>query len=144
VHCIAKKVTISCLNHQKNTILQPMKSDKTVLIIDDETDLCLLLKDYFTRKKFTVTIAHTLLDGINSLHRQQPDILLLDYNLADGIGWNQAPVVADLYPQTYIILISAFNTIPPPLPEGTKFSIMEKPISFADLNNQFAGYLALS
>ena len=115
-----------------------MSDSKKVLIVDDETDLCLLLKDYFLRKNYQVYIAHLLADGTDLLKTINPDILFLDNNLPDGLGWNIAPEIATDYPLTYIVLISAFHPAPPTMPHSALYRIIEKPISLTDLNNQFA------
>lgn len=115
-----------------------MESNKTILIIDDEIDLCHLLKEYFVRRNFDVGIAYTLGDGMLQLTAHQPNILLLDYNLSDGIGWREAPIIAKMYPDTFIVLISAFSAAPPLMPEGAKYSILEKPLSLKALNAYFA------
>jgi len=112
---------------------------RKVLIIDDEPDLCLLLKDYFLRKKYEVVITHTLEEGKILLSTLKPDIVFLDNNLPDGIGWNIAPIIASEYPATYILMISAFHPAVPQMPEHAQFRTIEKPISLADLNKQFAG-----
>lgn len=115
-----------------------MPESKKVLIIDDETDLCLLLKDYFLRKNYEVNIAHTLKEGKGLLSSIHPDILFLDNNLPDGTGWSVAPKIALEYPATYIVLISAFHPQLPEMPVKSQFRAIEKPISFADLNKQFS------
>jgi DNA-binding NtrC family response regulator len=111
---------------------------KKVLIIDDEIDLCHLLKSYFLRKNYEVYLSHTLEQGLAFLKALQPDIVFLDNNLPDGIGWNIAPKIAAEFPQTHINLISAFHPVLPPMPVSAKFSIIEKPISLTDLDKQFA------
>jgi DNA-binding response OmpR family regulator len=68
-----------------------MSQRKKVLIIDDEVDLCLLMKAYFLRKNYEVYIAHTLSDGLNRLGQIIPDYLFIDYNLPDGLGWDKLP-----------------------------------------------------
>ncbi|MCW3120825.1 MAG: response regulator [Flavipsychrobacter sp.] len=115
-----------------------MPESKKVLIIDDETDLCLLLKDYFIRKNYKVDISHTIKEGLELLRTIGPDILFLDNNLPDGIGWTLAPEIAENYPSTYIVLISAFHPLLPEMPEKAQYRTIEKPISFADLNKQFS------
>ena len=55
-----------------------MTTRKKVLIIDDEVDLCLLMKTYFLRKNYEVYIAHTLNDGITRLGQIVPDYLFID------------------------------------------------------------------
>lgn len=111
---------------------------RKVLIIDDEIDLCHLLKSYFLRKGYEVYLSHTLEQGLAFLKTLKPDILFLDNNLPDGVGWNAAPEIASQLPATHINLISAFHPIKPSMPEGARFSVIEKPISLTDLDKQFA------
>ncbi len=115
---------------------------KKVLIIDDEIDLCHLLKSYFLRKNYEVYLSHTLEQGLSFLKTLQPDIVFLDNNLPDGIGWNVAPVIAKDYPDTRINLISAFHPTLPEMPASAHFTVIEKPISLTDLDRQFAGSAA--
>ena len=115
-----------------------MTSRKKVLIIDDETDLCLLLKDYFNRKNYEVTISHTLNDGKNQLESLKPEILFLDNNLPDDEGWQYAPELATEYPDTYMVLVSAYHPDEPKMPDASRYRIIEKPISFSDLDKQFS------
>jgi DNA-binding response OmpR family regulator len=117
-----------------------MHDNKKILIIDDETDLCLLLKDYFVRKNYDVSISHSLSEGKKLLYTNHPDILFLDNNLPDGIGWNSAPEIAASFPQTYIVLISAFHPAIPEMPANAHFRAIEKPISMAELNKQFPSF----
>ncbi|RYE16206.1 MAG: response regulator [Sphingobacteriales bacterium] len=105
-----------------------------VLIIDDETDLCLLLKSYLTRKNYEVFLSHTLEDGISALEQLHPNILFLDNNLPDGTGWSIAPQIAAQYPNTCINMISAFHPQIPEMPESAKFNVIEKPIRLSDLD----------
>lgn len=107
---------------------------KKILIVDDEEDLCLLLKIYFTRKKYQVNIANTLTDGLEKLDNWQPDILFLDNNLPDGLGWEKAPDLLERYPQLDIHLISAFHPPVPLYPDQERLHIMEKPFTQEQLN----------
>lgn len=104
-----------------------------VLIVDDEIDLCLLLKSYFQRKGYETAIAYTLTSGIDQLRTFSPDILFLDNNLADGLGWSMAPAIMHSSPQLKVFLISAFH---PSLPPSIDVTVIEKPISFADLDEK--------
>ena len=115
-----------------------MPFEKKILIIDDETDLCLLLKDYFTRKHYEVFVCHTLSEGKIAFEDLTPDILFLDNNLPDGIGWSIAPEIAQAHPSTYIILFSAFHPELPVMPTDALFRVLEKPISLNELDKQFA------
>jgi DNA-binding response OmpR family regulator len=105
-----------------------------VLIVDDEIDLCLLLKSYFTRKGYETAIAYTLAKALDELQSFAPDVIFLDNNLADGLGWSMVPAILHSHPSIHIYLISAYNPPLPPLPEGASVTIIEKPISFAELD----------
>jgi DNA-binding NtrC family response regulator len=112
-------------------------NQKKVLIIDDEIDLCLLLKSYFLRRNYEVHLSHSLADGLKHIREQNPEVIFLDNNLPDGTGWTIAPEIAQDYPHTYINLISAYHPPVPKMPAGSRFSIYEKPITLADLTQRF-------
>lgn len=109
-----------------------MQLPKKVLIIDDEPDLCVLLKSYFTRKKYKVFYAHNLSEGEKLLNEIQPDVLLLDNNLPDGMGWNKIVEFEQSVIPSTIILMSGNPTL---LPQFTDhYNILTKPITFSDLD----------
>ena len=114
-----------------------MSDRRKVLIIDDEIDLCLLLKSYFLRKGYEVYLSHTLGEGISFLKTLRPDILFLDNNLPDGVGWSAAPELARENPGMFINLISAYHPDKPAMPEDSHYKVIEKPISLSDLDAQF-------
>jgi len=70
-----------------------------VLIIDDETDFCLLMKNYFIRKNYEVHIFHTLEEGMKNMEKIKPDIIFLDNNLPDGLGWEKNRIYLPAFPQ---------------------------------------------
>jgi DNA-binding response OmpR family regulator len=117
-----------------------MSDSRKILIIDDETDLCLLLKEYFVRKNYEVIVSHTLQEGKLLLTENKPDILFLDNNLPDGIGWTEAPLFATNFPDTYIVMVSAFHPAMPTMPANARYRVIEKPISMSALDKQFSSF----
>lgn len=115
-----------------------MEQQKKVLIVDDEIDLCLLLKSYFLRKNYEVYLSHTLEQGVDFINKIKPDILFLDNNLPDGVGWDVAPGLCSQFPDMYINLISGFHPSPPSMPDNARYTVIEKPLSFSDLDRQLA------
>lgn len=111
---------------------------RKVLIIDDEVDLCHLLRGYFIRKNYEVHLSHTLDQGLTILHTLKPDIVFLDNNLPDGTGWDVAAKIATEFPDVHVNMVSAFNPAVPEMPATAKFTIIEKPISLTDLERQFS------
>lgn len=103
-----------------------------VLIVDDEVDFCMLLKNYLIKKNFEVFIAHTLGEGLQMLNEKNPDILFLDNNLPDGAGWDKASLLAMQHPKLRINLISAFH---PVLPDKLdNINIIDKPVSLKQID----------
>ena len=107
---------------------------KRVLIIDDETDFCLLMKNYFVRRNFEVHIFHTLAEGMKNLETINPDIIFLDNNLPDGLGWEKTDYIRKHFPNTHINLISAFQYDHNFSNGLSSVRIWEKPISLSELN----------
>lgn len=109
-----------------------MTYKKKILIVDDETDLCLLLKSYFIKKNYDVVSASTLQEGITQMKAFIPDILFLDNNLPDGIGWTKVESFLQVNPALRLFLMSGYPPTFPNIP-GFSYEVLTKPISFADL-----------
>lgn len=108
---------------------------RTVLIVDDEIDLCLLIKSYLGKKDCQVYIAHSLKEGIQKLETIKTDVLFLDNNLPDGTGWKEAQNIHNRYPWMHINLMSAVtNAQTAPVKPGDIFQILEKPMKLSDMD----------
>ena len=103
-------------------------SSKKVLIIDDEIDLCTLLKNFLTKQHHEVVVSHKLSDGLREALDFYPDIIFLDNNLPDSQGWTKAGYLLEVLPKADIFLISAYRSVPS-LPEDPRLTIIEKPLS---------------
>ena len=114
-----------------------MQEHRKVLIIDDEIDLSLLLQSYLTRKGYDVHITHTIEEGLVKLRELNPAILFLDNNLPDGTGWEIAPKIAAEHENLFICMISAYHPLQPVMPGNSKFLVIEKPVSIAEIDRQF-------
>ena len=118
---------------------------KKVLIIDDEVDFCLLMQFYLSKKNCEVSISHTLKDGLGSIRNKTPDIVILDNNLPDGLGWPAAKNILDVAPQVHLFLISANKPTMKDKEDNDKedndddvnnnFQVVEKPISISQIDN---------
>lgn len=82
-----------------------------ILIIDDEEKLRGLLSRIISLEGYTVLQAATIKIGLKILHKEAIDILLCDVKLPDGNGVDFVKIVKHDFPQTEIILLTAFGNI---------------------------------
>lgn len=59
---------------------------RKILIIDDEIDLCRLLKDFFSERGYQVIYALTGRGGLDAFESEKPHIVMLDLRLKDIEG----------------------------------------------------------
>ncbi len=55
--------------------------DKKVMVIENEVDLCLLMKVYLMRKNCRVFIFHTLFEALGGIGEIAPEIVYVDPDL---------------------------------------------------------------
>lgn len=60
---------------------------ESVLIVDDDADLCEMLRSYLSAHGWTVFAAHAGADGIAMAREQHPDLIILDVMLPDLDGF---------------------------------------------------------
>ncbi len=75
---------------------------KRVLIIDDEKDLCELIKVFLSSKGYDVDCANCLADAHIKWDANPPALVLLDNNLPDGIGLDMLEANLSLLSDTRI------------------------------------------
>lgn len=110
---------------------------KKIVIIDDEEDLCHLMKTYFLKLNHDVFIANTLRGGLSLMKEVSPDVLFIDNNLPDGLGWEEMSFLLKAYPDCKMNLISAYEYLPPDLKNATNgaVNILEKPLRLNTLKD---------
>jgi DNA-binding response OmpR family regulator len=66
--------------------LEPMK-DQKILIIDDEKELCSLLKEYFSEEGYVVEVSYDGEGGISKVESFEPDVIILDHRMPNIGGF---------------------------------------------------------
>lgn len=61
-----------------------MNERKKVLVIDDDADLCLLMKTYFVRKSYEVILSHTIDDGFIQAKACQPNKIFINTQICQN------------------------------------------------------------
>ncbi len=82
---------------------------KTVLIVEDEGDMCLLINILLTGKGIELDHVKTLAKAEEYLEQNQPSVVILDNRLPDGLGIDFIPVIKKTHPALKIIMISGFD-----------------------------------
>jgi DNA-binding response OmpR family regulator len=81
-----------------------------ILIIDDEADICFLLKNMLSQKNYNVSSANTLSEGYSKIDEYLPSLLFLDLNLPDGSGLDAIGKIKKKHPTLKIVVISAYDS----------------------------------
>lgn len=88
----------------------PKRQIKNILIVDDEEDLCWLLTNALQSKGYKVSVAHSIIKGIDCLKKKIPHLVLLDLKLPDGDGMDMLPEIKAAAPQAVVVIISAYGS----------------------------------
>ncbi len=82
-----------------------------ILIVDDEGDICYLLKNALKNTGYVVEHVNTLSQAEVFLKEEKPKVLFLDNRLPDGWGINSIRNIKTEFPEMKIIVITADNSI---------------------------------
>src|SRR5215212_7290543 len=104
-----------------------------ILIVDDEPDYCMIMKNYFQEKNYEVLLADTLKEGLELIDKSSPDILILDNNLPDGQSWPHVEKISQRSPSLKIYFISAYRQKSEQAQFPSNITVWEKPISLSSL-----------
>lgn len=108
---------------------------KTILIIDDEPDICRSMSDIFKDEGYNVITAEDGNEALSHLEKVTPDLIFLDIWLPDSDGLKLLPGIKKEHPQVPVIMISGHGTIETAV-QATKlgaFDFIEKPLSLDKL-----------
>ena len=87
----------------------PMDSLRpSILIVDDEYDICIALQDLLTANGYDVYLAHTGQEGIAKARQQRLDAIILDLGLPDQDGMAVLQILNQLDPHLPVIVLTAF------------------------------------
>lgn len=63
-----------------------MQKEK-ILVVDDDKNICDLLRMYLEKEGYAVVMAHNGIDAVNAFNASNPDLILLDIMLPQLDGW---------------------------------------------------------
>ncbi len=77
-----------------------------ILIIEDEGDISLILNLMLKKENIEIEHVTTLAKAASFLNEQQPDIIIMDNRLPDGLGMDYIQKIKADYAQIKIIMIT--------------------------------------
>lgn len=77
-----------------------------ILVVDDEKNICELLRLYLEKDGFEVLIAHTGADAIDMTRKLSPSLVLLDIMMPETDGWEACRAIRE-FSMVPIIMLTA-------------------------------------
>ena len=82
---------------------------KRILILDDEKEICFLLSALLKQMGYIPDQAFTIEEALGKFEQNAYDLIFLDLNLPDGLGYHLVPVIKEYNQHSKIIMISAHD-----------------------------------
>lgn len=82
-----------------------------ILVIEDDLDICQLLKRFLTKQGYEVFLSHNGKQGIAVAIEEKPDLILCDFRLGDLDGFEVLRTVKETYPNLPFIIITGYSDI---------------------------------
>jgi CheY-like chemotaxis protein len=105
--------SISGKRARRKAASRPVAAKKqvtSILLVDDEKELCALLGDSLRAQGFQMEFAHSRRAALKSLKTNAPDLVLLDLKLPDGDGMSLLARIRKMFPATAVIITTAYGS----------------------------------
>lgn len=83
----------------------------SILIIDDDMDLCTLLSRFLNKNGYETDIAHTGAKGIARFSEKKFDVVICDYRLGDMEGKDVVSALKKINQQVIVLVITGYSDI---------------------------------
>ena len=78
--------------------------DTKLLIVDDDVNICNMLKLYFENEGYKVKTANDGIEGVNCFKIYEPDLVLLDIMMPKKDGWQVCREIREISPKPVIMI----------------------------------------
>ncbi len=82
-----------------------------ILVIDDDIDICHLLKKFLSKHNYEVMTAHNGETGLKILEETQPDLVMTDFRMGDMDGSEVIKAIKSRMPHVPILVITGYSDI---------------------------------
>ena len=124
-----------------------MKKTPRLLLIDDDEEILVQLKNFFIKKNYNVVSASNGLDGLKLIEADQDgfDIVVTDIVMPNISGVGLISILKGKYPKTPVIAMTGWGEHPEALArEADPDLVIEKPFDPTDLERIIADLIAKS
>ncbi|GAB2776194.1 sigma-54 dependent transcriptional regulator [Rhabdobacter roseus] len=84
---------------------------KKILVVDDEADICMLLKRFLSKNDFLVETAQTGKKGLQMVDDFKPDLVMTDFRLGDITGSELLVNIKSKLPNVPVLIITGYSDI---------------------------------
>ena len=91
-------------------MVEESPAKQNALIIDDEVDICYLLKNILRQKNIQADYVTSLGEAEKVLQGIDPPLIFLDNHLPDGLGINYIRQLKNEHPDSKVVMITAHDT----------------------------------
>ena len=84
---------------------------KKIVVVDDEADICFLLKRFLSKNDFEVETAQNGKDGLELIARVSPDLVMTDFRLGDITGTELLTAIKSKMPKVPVLIITGYSDI---------------------------------
>ena len=82
-----------------------------IIVIDDNLDICVLLKRFLEKNDYQVTVAHTGKQGLAEVEKSRFDIALCDFRLPDCDGLEMISKLKGIDSSISIVIITGYSDV---------------------------------
>jgi len=107
----------------------------SLLIVDDDKELCQVIADIFREKGYVVEVAHDGKEAEDKLQERSYRVALIDIKLPDMEGTELLRRLKEMHPETDAIMITAYATLESAIKamrEGA-FAYVQKPLAMDEV-----------
>ncbi|TXT28634.1 MAG: two component sigma54 specific transcriptional regulator Fis family [Chitinophagaceae bacterium] len=83
----------------------------TILIVDEDINMCILLEKFFSKNNFTAKYVHSTSKALKKIDEFNPSIIVIDYSLLDVNGKNLLLQFQEINKQVQVIVISSYKDV---------------------------------
>ena len=84
---------------------------KKIVVVDDEADICFLLKRFLSKNDFIVETAQNGKDGLALIDSISPDLVMTDFRLGDITGTELLTTIKSKRPNLPVLIITGYSDI---------------------------------